>query len=304
MTSKPVVLSIIIPSFNAQAHIGNSLEALSHQHTDFGYEVIVVDCSDTPQVSDICSQYPIVKLIRETQRFLPGKGRNIGAEAAMGDLLMFVDADVELFPSAVDAAVRFYSNGNKVFGGSLELNEEKVTGISPYVEHYFFNHESHKNRPPSQRSNLSSALMIIERELFLTNNGFKDIPRMQDTEFTERLAKAGEKLTFTPTVVGLQLHDSPMRRVMSKIFINGNNLYYIRYKEQHIIKQLVFVLLLPAITAFKILRIFARHMKYQSAHQRIKTLQTVPFLIVGAGYWMTGLYRAFFTNQGIGTARE
>ena len=159
MKPTSVVASIIIPSYNAQAHIGASLDALNAQKTEFGYEVLVVDCSDTTHVSDICSQYPIVKLIRETERFLPGKGRNLGAGVANGKLLLFIDADVTLMPTAIDAAIRFYLNGNNAFGGSLELNENKAQGISPYVEHYFFNHEAHKIRPESQRANLSYALM-------------------------------------------------------------------------------------------------------------------------------------------------
>ena len=127
---------------------------------------------------------------------------------------------------------------------------------------------------------------------------------MQDTEFTERLARSGEKLTFTPSVVGWQIHDSPMKKVLKKLFINGNNLYYIRYKDASKLKQFAIFLFLPAIAMFKIIRIFARHMRYQSVQQRIKTIKISPFLIAGGGYWMAGLYRAFFTRQGIGTARE
>lgn len=304
MKPEPLTISIVIPSYNSQEYIGTSLEALSNQITDLSYEVVVVDCSDTEAVSDICLQYPFVTLHRENERFLPGKGRNIGANAATGQLLIFVDADVELSPTALDAAMTFYLAGNKVFGGSLELNESKCVGISPYVEHYFFNHEAHISRPPSQRANLSSALMAVDRHLFIEHGGFKNIPRMQDTEFTERLASSGEKLTFTPSVVGWQIHDSPMKRVMNKIYINGKNLYYIRYQKESKAKQIAIILLLPAITTFKILRIFIRHMKYQSMRQRIKTIQTSPFLVAGAGYWMAGLYRAFFTRSGIGTARE
>ncbi len=304
MKPESVVVTIIIPSYNSHEHIGTSLDALHAQVTEFGYEVLVVDCSDTTQVSDICSQYPFVKLLRESERFLPGKGRNIGADAATGKLLLFVDADVILSPTAIDAAMRFYLQGNNAFGGSLELNESKAKGISPYVEHYFFNHESHKTRPESQRANLSSALMAIDRSLFLKHGGFKNIPRMQDTELTERLARSEEKLAFTPSVVGLQLHDSPMSKVLKKIFINGNNLYYIRYQGKSKTRQWVIFILLPAIATFKILRILGRHMRYQTTQQRIKTLLVSPFLIAGAAYWLAGLYKAYFTRQGIATSRE
>jgi len=303
MKTTSVVVSIIIPSYNSQQHIGASLDALTEQKTEFEYEVLVVDCSDTSHVSDICAQYSHVKLLRQTERFLPGKGRNLGAEAAKGSLLLFIDADVTLLPTAIDAAARYYLSGNNVFGGSLELNESNAKGVSPYVEHYFFNHEAHKTRPESRRANLSSALMAIDRRLFVKHGGFKDIPRMQDTELTERLARSGEELTFTPSVVGWQLHDSPLSRVLRKIFINGNNLYYIRYKNVSKRKQLTIFIFLPAIAAFKILRIFIRHMRYQSIRQRIRTILISPLLVVGGAYWMAGLYRAFLTRQGIEISR-
>ncbi len=304
MKATSVLVSIIIPSYNSQEHLGASLDALDAQKTDFGYEVLVVDCSDTNHVSDICSQHPNVKLISEPQRFLPGKGRNIGADAANGKLLVFIDADVTLSPTAIDAAVRYYQIGNKIFGGSLELNESKARGVSPYVEHYFFNHEAHKTRPESRRANLSSALMAIDRSLFVKHEGFRSIPRMQDTELTERLARSGELLTFTPSVVGWQLHDSSINKVLRKIWINGNNLYYIRYKDASTSKQVAIFILLPAIATFKIIRILIRHMRYQSMRQRIRTLLISPLLVAGGTYWMAGLYRAFFTRKGVETTRE
>lgn len=304
MNPEAVIVSVVIPSYNSQEHIESSLEALSKQDTGFAYDIVVVDCSDTQDVSKICSKYPKVKLLRESERFLPGEGRNIGARASNAELLVFLDADVVLDPSAIEAAVRFYQAGNKVFGGSLELNEPKASGIAPYVEHYFFNHEAHINRPPSNRSNLSSALMVVDRKLFIEHKGFKDIPRMQDTEFTERLAKSGESLKFTPTLIGLQHHDSPMSQVMRKIYINGKNLYYIRYQNNPKPKQFLIALLLPAIACFKVLRIIGRHMKYQSMPQRVKTLKISPFLFAGAACWMVGFYNAIFTQRGIGAARE
>ncbi len=297
-------ISIIIPSYNAQENLPNTLKALAEQQTTLLYEVIVVDCSESDAVQNICADFSFVKFHHEATRFNPGKGRNIGAQIASGDLMIFVDADVVLAPKALEAAWQFYQQGNRIFGGALELNEEVSSTTASYLEHYFFNHESQKGRPVFPRSNLSSALMAFDRETFIGCGGFKDIPRMQDTELTERLLRSGEKLMFTPDLLGLQIQDSPMKKVMRKIYINGKNLYFIRYAHKSKIKKIILFLLLPFVSGFKIIRILARHMRYQTTPQKLKTFLISPLFAIGGLYWMAGLYHSMIVGSGIGKERD
>ena len=204
-------VSVVIPSYNAQDNLLGTLDALAAQNFNGELEVVVVDCSDTTAVEELCKKYSIAKYHHETNRFNPGKGRNIGSNIAQGELLVFVDADVVLEENAIQNAWDFYQKGHAIFGGALELNEKTVNPtLASYIEHYYFNSESQMHRPVCERPNLSSALMIFKRSLFLEVGGFKDIPRMQDTELTERLRKEGHSLSFCPGVVGLQIQDSPM----------------------------------------------------------------------------------------------
>ena len=297
-------ISVVIPSFNTQSTIGATLKNLSGQNTALSYEIIVVDCSEHEQVKIIAQQFPKVHYEHRTQRFNPGEGRNIGAQLARGQLLVFIDADVHLGPGALNAAWQALQEGKQIFGGALELNTAVTADTAAYLEHYFFNHESQALRPPCERSNLSSALMCFKRELFLSVGGFKDIPRMQDTELTERLRSQGHKLYFCPAIKGLQIQDSPMRKVLKKIYINGQNLYYIRYRP-HITprKKLTFFLLLPIISLAKICRIIGRHLRYQSWKNKFRTLTLTPVFALAICYWMGGFYNALWTEKGISKDR-
>jgi glycosyltransferase involved in cell wall biosynthesis len=297
-------LSVVIPSYNSQDHIGTTLSAITNQDTELDFEVIVVDCSDTDTVKTICSQFKQVIYQHELERFNPGKGRNIGASIAGGDLIIFVDSDVVLEQGSFSSAWEYYKKGNQIFGGALELNENVNPTISSYLEHYYFNHESQRLRPEGIRSNLSSALMMFDRDLFLASGGFKDIPRMQDTELTERLLKQGHSLSYTPNVVGLQIQDSPMYKVLRKVFINGKNLYFIRYQKQSCATKLFLCFFLPLLTILKVLRITCRHLKHQNSRKRCITIVLTPLLGLSALCWMIGLYRSMVFGGGISTKRD
>lgn len=297
-------ISIVIPSYNAERHLEKTLTSLAKQGTVQPYEVIVVDCSETAAVESICSRYEFVTCHREPLRFNPGRGRNIGAQLASGSLILFVDADVVLEPQTLEAAWRFYQGKHLLFGGALELNEYANPTTASYLEHYFFNHESQAARPVSTRANLSSALLAVDRKLLLENGGFKDIPRMQDTELTERLAEHGISPMFNPEMVGLQIQDSPLKKVFTKIFITGKNLYYIRYAQSSQFKKAIMLVLLPVMALLKIGRIFLRHMRYQVPAQRVRTVLISPLLGFGSLCWMAGLYHAMLFNSGFDEARD
>jgi glycosyltransferase involved in cell wall biosynthesis len=297
-----VDISVVIPSYNTARTIGQTLAALARQVTSRTYEVLVVDCSDQDDVQIVCEQSGIARVIRVSQRFNPGEGRNIGARAAEGQLLVFVDADVHLAEDALESAFRYYESGHFMFGGALELDEAEATSAS-YLEHWFFNHEAQAGRPECPRANLSSALMIVERELFLSSGGFADIPRMQDTELSERMARRGVSLTFTPTVLARQIQDSAMAQVLRKVRLNGQNVYFIRYADSSWLKNLLFFFLLPAMAFAKVTRIAMRHLRYQDRRKRALTLRLLPRLYLAGVYWMVGFYGALILRRGISQSR-
>tara|TARA_R110002073_G_scaffold151404_3_gene305568 strand:- start:6 stop:899 length:894 start_codon:yes stop_codon:yes gene_type:complete len=295
-------LTVVIPSYNTEDTLGATLDALAVQVGCGEFEVVVVDCSDDDRVERLAAGRSRVRVLRRRKRFNPGEGRNIGAAAAQGKLLVFVDADVTLRADALSAAMAYHQLGHRVFGGALELNEARAN-IASFLEHYFFNHESQIGRPPCLRSNLSSALMVVERVLFVTEGGFRDIPRMQDTEFSERLARNGITLTFTPTVVGFQIQDAPIPKVLRKVYISGRNTYSIRYGRASSLQRAAFCVLLPLISAAKTIRIIGRHLRYQDFRRRLITLAISPHLAVAGACWMLGFYGALIFKSGISRER-
>ncbi|WP_104402830.1 glycosyltransferase family 2 protein [Vibrio penaeicida] len=291
-------LSIIIPSYLSQDNLGRNLSALAKQLDEVDAEVLVVDCSPGIAVDQICAQYPFVRLLKEEKRFHPGGGRNIGAKSANGDYLVFVDADVVLDGQALQDVEKHITDGVKIFGGALDLDKKGAVTLTSYIEHYYFNHESQSSRTPTERANLSSAFMIIEKALFDEVGGFTDISRMEDTELTEKLVRIGHTLHFFPDVIGYQIQDSPFNKVVKKIYITGNNLFFLRYqKEDGGMNKWLLALLLPLMMMVKITRINFRNLKY--AFSPLMLLILCPVMYFCGFTWMLGFYKGIFVSDGI-----
>lgn len=87
-------VSIVIPAKNEAGNIAQCLNAVLRQETPFTYEIIVIDSGSTDTTIDIVKRYPSVQLVQiEPEAFGHGKTRNLGAEMAKGDYIVFLNAD-------------------------------------------------------------------------------------------------------------------------------------------------------------------------------------------------------------------
>ena len=86
-----MMLSIVIPTFNEEKSLPILLQSIRTQSFQ-DYEIIVADNKSSDATRAIATQYG-AKIV---DGGLPGKGRNCGAAAATGDLILFLDADVFL----------------------------------------------------------------------------------------------------------------------------------------------------------------------------------------------------------------
>lgn len=86
------MFSIIVPSYNRKAEIPGLLESLEAQ-TVKNFEVVIVDdCSQEPVEIEGNFSFPVTLLRNETNQGAAGS-RNIGAAAAQGEWLLFLDDD-------------------------------------------------------------------------------------------------------------------------------------------------------------------------------------------------------------------
>src|SRR6266508_2970429 len=97
--------SVVVPTWDEAKYLPTLLASMRAQ-TVPPLEVIVADSGSTDGTPDLARAAG--SLVLEGERKGPGEGRNRGARAARGDILLFVDADCTLPPDllpAVEAVV-------------------------------------------------------------------------------------------------------------------------------------------------------------------------------------------------------
>ncbi|MGA3020854.1 MAG: glycosyltransferase [Candidatus Micrarchaeales archaeon] len=88
---KRIEISIVIPAFNEEKYIGRLLKDLQKQSFK-NFEIIVADGGSTDNTRKIASKFSKVRIVVEKRKGI-GIGRNAGAHAARGKIIVFIDAD-------------------------------------------------------------------------------------------------------------------------------------------------------------------------------------------------------------------
>lgn len=97
------LVSIIIPAYNSEITLGNTLDSIKAS-TYPQAEIIIVDDCSTDNTCKVAAAYDC-SLIRCEKNMGIGFCRNRGAEAARGEFLFFTDADVCLQKDAIELGV-------------------------------------------------------------------------------------------------------------------------------------------------------------------------------------------------------
>lgn len=101
-------VSIVIPAYNEEHHLAACLQAIAAQ-TVRPFEVIVVDNGSTDGTARVAAEFLFVRVVKEARR---GRvfARNTGFDAARGDIIGRIDADIILPEHWVAHVTKFYSD--------------------------------------------------------------------------------------------------------------------------------------------------------------------------------------------------
>jgi len=126
-------LSIIIPTFNEEKYLPLLLESIKRQKFS-DYEIIVADAGSKDKTKEIAREYNC-KIISGG---LPAKGRNNGARASQGDLLLFLDADVILPQSFFEKSLNEFKK-RKLKIASFFLMPQEKSKLARFFFKLFYN---------------------------------------------------------------------------------------------------------------------------------------------------------------------
>jgi glycosyltransferase involved in cell wall biosynthesis len=127
MSSMPLV-SIVIPCFNAEAWIGETIvSALAQRSTSL--EIVLVDDGSTDASVSLAERMAgdTVRVIRQRRQGV-SRARNVGTEAARGEFIQYLDADDLLVADTLVHKVSALQSGADVAYGDWTYWERGATG--------------------------------------------------------------------------------------------------------------------------------------------------------------------------------
>ena len=193
-------LTIVIPAHNAAATLPRCLEAIRRSHHNPA-EVIVVDDGSTDRTAQIAEEAGAI-VLGLVQRGGPAMARNLGAEAARYDLLLFLDSDVEVGADTIGMVISAFVANSKLAGliGSYDFSPSHEGFVSQYRNLMHSFHHQHGKR---RTTVFWGACGAIRKAVFFAVGGFDDTykrPSIEDIELGSRLNRHGALIELHPEV--------------------------------------------------------------------------------------------------------
>jgi rhamnosyltransferase len=130
-------LSIIIPTLNASESLNNLLLKIKECTTDFTSEVIIIDSESSDDTISIAKKHGANILKTKQKAFNHGGTRNVAANKAKGDLLLFITQDaLPVDTNAIRKIMVPFLDENVVIAYGRQLSYEN-TSIYGKFSRYF-----------------------------------------------------------------------------------------------------------------------------------------------------------------------
>jgi rSAM/selenodomain-associated transferase 2 len=178
-----VRLSIIIPTLNEAANIGELLKRLEPARAR-GTEVIVVDADSTDATRDIAAPLADHVLISERGR---ATQMNAGATMASGDALMFLHAD-SILPANGDELIIHALSNSSLQWGRFDITIAGTHTMLPVIA-WFMNHRSRLTGIATGDQGI-----FVTRQAFNAVGGLPAQPLMEDVAICARLLKVSRPI--------------------------------------------------------------------------------------------------------------
>ena len=209
MNSNALLVSVIIPCFNAEKYLVKTVESVIAQ-TYTRWELIIVDdfsTDDTFKLAQELSQREDrIKCFRIEHSGLPSVVRNFGSTKAEGEYLAFLDSDDLWVRNKLEEQIK-YLNQNKTCSMiySMSLSFGDVNFFSPRFELLPLLHKACRSYDDliEKGNSITCSSVIVKKDLFNAANGFDenpDLKAVEDYELWIRLSRQTQ-IGFIPKIL-------------------------------------------------------------------------------------------------------
>ena len=225
--------SVVVPTFRRREVVLRNVAALAAQ-TATDFEVIVVDDGSrdgTPQALRAL-ETPFPLTVIEQENLGAGAARNAGAAAAQGELLLFLDDDMEADPQLLAEHDRSHREGAAVVLGDLPLHPSSPSNLlSAGVGLWTRTRRERLTRPGAEigLGELLTGQISISREDYERVGGFdasftrEGLFGGEDSDFGYRVYRSGLRIAFNPDAISYQYYDVDPSLYLRRAFEGGRS---------------------------------------------------------------------------------
>lgn len=187
-------VSVIVPGRNAAATLEACLAALRAGV----HELVYADDGSADGSREIAARYAD-RIVLAAGPPSAGAARNAGAAAAMGDVLVFVDADVVVHPDTVAALAMALADdpGLAAVFGSYDAEPAHPSLVSRFRN--LLHHYVHQ-RAPADAETFWAGCGAVRREAFARAGGFDPACRIEDVDLGRRLRAMGMRIRLDASI--------------------------------------------------------------------------------------------------------
>jgi len=294
VSTKPLV-SIIVPTYNEEADIGRTMDALAAQ-TYRPLEVIVVDASSdrTPEIVQSYAEcIPNLRLIRQRPKPGVSVARNDGLREAKGEIVVILNADVYPNPDFIERIVPYYERGADYL--SVESEVTNTDHLFPrYIQAHHAYDQAHNPDEAAWTEGFS-----VRRDAALAVGGFPEHfgrnTAGEDGVFTEGLERLGYRAARDNSIVVPHIAPAAFREYWRQRLGRGRGGAYRLYVHEKrpmrwaaIVRSVLGTWFLAAILVPALLHAW-RLAPYSPRGRRdwlpLTWARLVEMVATGAGYW-------------------
>ena len=201
-------VSVVTPTYNRRERLGRVLTALAAQDADpKTFEVVVVDDGSTDDTASFLEQQRFGFELRHVRQANagPARARNVGIEAARGELVLFLDDDVVPAPHLVSEHVRSHDDPQLAVIGPLASLPHYAQPWVAWEQDKLETQYSAMARGEYEATfrQFWTGNASVRREHLLAAGGFDtEFLRAEDVELGLRLKRLGVKFRFNPRALG------------------------------------------------------------------------------------------------------
>lgn len=187
--------SIVVRTLNEARYLDELLKAVASQRTDcLDFEIVLVDSGSTDGTLNIAEQHGCrIRHIAKSQ-FSFGRSLNIGCEAAMGDILVFISGHCvptnddwlqRLCQPILDGVVD-YSYGRQLGGSYSHYSEKRI----------FAKYFPEKSLIPQNGFYCNNANSALLKETWEQYRFDEELTGLEDMDLAQRIASGGKKIAY------------------------------------------------------------------------------------------------------------